>query len=254
MGKLLGSVAIITGCASEAGIGFAVARLFHAEGASVVLTDIDEGGVMQRAASLDRQGGRALGLRHDVSREDDWARVVGAAASAFGTPDVLVNNAGISLRETIDRFPLDSWNRVIGINQTGTFLGCKHAMAAMKAACVGGSIVNIASIAAKVAVSMSGAYGSSKAAVRHLTKIVALEGAAAGVRCNAVLPGMILSDIHKPIMSQSPDQHAKLVASIPMARMGVPDDIARAALFFASADAAYVTGAELIVDGGLTVQ
>ncbi len=253
-GKLEGKTAIVTGCASPRGLGFSIARLFHDQGANVILSDIDAEGVSDRAREIGVGGATAIGLRHDVSSETDWALIVDRAVAEFGALDVAVNNAGISRRAEIHKFELNRWEEVLAVNQTGTFLGCKHAIAVMAEGGRGGVIVNIASIAGRLGVPLSGAYGASKAAILQLSRIIAVEAAKNHIRCNAILPGMIASDIHTPIQEQSPDQHAALVAAIPMARMGEPDDIAKAALFLACEDSSYITGAEILVDGGLSAR
>lgn len=254
MDRMEGKVAIVTGAASKDGLGYATARAFVLQGAKVVITDLNAVDIKARAADLNADENCALALPHDVTREDDWQRVIAQTVGAFGKVNVLVNNAGITLRDDIDKMDLEVWKRVIEVNQTGTFLGCKHAVASMRKAGEAGSIINVSSIAGLIGVRYSGAYGASKGAIRQLTKVVAIEGAKEGIRCNAVFPGLIMSDIHKPIIQQTPDQHKLLVASIPMARMGVPDDIAAGILFFASDESRYVTGAELVIDGGFTVQ
>jgi len=165
--------------------------------------------------------------------------------------DILVNNAGITIRNPVEAVTLGDWNRQLSVNLTGPFLGCKHSMPAMRAQPTGGSIVNVASISELTGFRNSAAYGSSKAGLRQLSKVVAIEGAKSGIRCNCVYPGMIVSDIHKNIVRDSPDQHQAIVASIPLGRMGEPDDIANYIVFLASDEAKYVTGAECVIDGGL---
>jgi len=246
-----GKVAIVTGAASAAGIGFATARALAREGANVVLTDIEVAAVRARADELLAAGLRAIWLTHDVSCEESWIQVVKSTLDSFGRLDILVNNAGITIRNPVEAVTLGDWNRQLSVNLTGPFLGCKHSMPAMRAQPTGGSIVNVASISGLTGFRNSAAYGSSKAGLRQLSKVVAIEGAKSGIRCNCVYPGMIVSDIHKNIVRDSPDQHQAIVASIPLGRMGEPDDIANYIVFLASDEAKYVTGAECVIDGGL---
>lgn len=252
MNRVAGKTAIVSGAASTAGIGFATASLLLREGARVVLTDISAGEVRARANELDPGHQKVLPLRHDISCEQSWESVIAETIHIFGGLDILVNNAGVVVRETIHDMDLDVWNRTVAVNQTGVFLGCKHGIRAMTAQGRGGAIVNIASTSAIRGVVRSGAYGSSKSAVCQLTRVAAIEGAAANIRCNAVLPGLIRSDMHHPIMEKTPDLYAALVESVPMSRLGDPEDIAHAILYLASDDARFVTGAQLVVDGGMT--
>lgn len=251
-GRLSGKVAVITGGASPAGLGFATARLFAQEGASIVLTDI--------APTLqDRRGDFPDGspvelLRHNVQNEDEWVSVFERARERFGSVDILVNNAGITRRSPIDEMDYATYRDVVDTNLTGTWLGCKHAVIEMKRSGRGGAIVNIASISGIVGMRYSSPYGSSKGGIRTLTKVVALETAQDGIRVNAVCPGIINSDIVAPVEKQNPAAFKVLLDGIPMGKLGQSDDIAHAALFLASDDAKYVTGAEIAVDGGYTAQ
>lgn len=252
MGRLQDKVAVVTGGASAAGLGFATARLFAEEGAVVVLTDISPE-VKKRADDFP-PGAKVETLQQDVKSEPDWVSVFATAVEMFGGVDILVNNAGITRRDPIDQMSYETWRDVIDTNLTGTFLGCKHAVAEMRRHGRGGSIVNIASISGVVGMRNSSPYGSSKGGIRSLTKVVALETAREKIRCNAICPGLIKSDIHVPVAAQAPDLYKALVEAIPMGHLGEPDDIARAALFLACADSAYVTGAEIVVDGGYTAE
>jgi NAD(P)-dependent dehydrogenase (short-subunit alcohol dehydrogenase family) len=250
MNRVAGKVAIVTGAASRNGIGFATAKLLLDEGAAVVLSDVSPA-VRERASEL---GPNAIGLEHDVADEQQWIAVISEATERFGGVDIVVNNAGITLRGPVDELSLETWKRVNEVNLTGTFLGCKHAVSTMRSQGRGGAIVNLGSISGIVGIRGSGAYGASKGGIAMLTRVVALETAREGIRCNLVYPGMIRSDIHTPVMEATPDLHRQIVDSIPMGRMGEPVDIAQPILFLASDEARYVTGSILGADGGYTAQ
>jgi NAD(P)-dependent dehydrogenase (short-subunit alcohol dehydrogenase family) len=251
-GRLAGKVALVTGGASAAGLGFATARLLAEEGAAVVLTDLS-GEVTKRVVDFS-VGARVEAFTQDVCNEAEWIAAFDRARSVFGAVDILVNNAGITRRDPIDEMSFETFRSVIDTNLAGTWLGCKHAVREMRQAGRGGSIVNIASISGMVGMRQSSPYGASKGGIRSLTKVVALETARDGIRCNVICPGLIQSDIHTPVQARNPEGYKVLVESIPMGRLGVADDIAEAVLYLASDAARYVTGAELVVDGGYTAQ
>jgi len=252
MDKLLGHVAIVTGSASPHGLGFATAHLFASEGAQVVLTDVRPN-VEERTADLPL-GSDAIALQHDVRDEESWAKVFEAARDRFGKVDILVSNAGITRRDPIDQMTLDWWRLIVDTNLAGAFLGCREAVREMRRHGDGGSIVNVSSINGVVGIAMSAPYGASKGGIRTLTKVVALETAREGIRCNAIVPGMIMSDMHTSVMEKMPERHQASIDRIPMGRMGEPLDIAEAALFLASDSSRYVTGTEIVVDGGYTAE
>jgi NAD(P)-dependent dehydrogenase (short-subunit alcohol dehydrogenase family) len=251
-GRLAGKTAIITGGASRAGLGFATARLFAREGAAVLLTDISPE-VKNRAADFPA-GARIETRQHDVASEQEWIATFEAARTAFGAVDILVNNAGITRRDPIDQMSFETYRSVVDTNLAGTWLGCKHAVLEMKREGRGGAIVNIASISGVVGMRYSSPYGSSKGGIRSLTKVVALETAHERIRCNAVCPGIVASDIVGPVEAKNPEAYKTLLDAIPLGHLGEPDDIAHAVLYLASDEAKYVTGAELTVDGGYTAQ
>ncbi|QZS52730.1 SDR family NAD(P)-dependent oxidoreductase [Rhodococcus opacus] len=251
-GRLAGKVAVITGAASAAGLGFATAKLFVQEGASVIITDIATS-LKDRLADFP-EGSQVEAIQHNVQEESEWIAVFDQARERFGSVDILVNNAGITRRSPIDEMDYETYRQVVDTNLTGTWLGCKHAVIEMKRSGKGGAIVNVASISGIVGMRYSSPYGSSKGGIRTLTKVVALETAHDGIRCNAVCPGIINSDIVAPVEKQSPAAFKVLLDGIPMGKLGQSEDIANAALYLASDDAKYVTGAELAVDGGYTAQ
>jgi NAD(P)-dependent dehydrogenase (short-subunit alcohol dehydrogenase family) len=251
--RLEGKIAIVTGAAR--GIGEATACRFVDEGAVVWVTDIDEEAGRQVAARL---GERAVFARLDVRRDEDWRAVIGGVGGAI---DVLVNNAGITgfadgvTVQDPENCTLEGWRRVHETNLDGVFLGCKHAIAAMKAR--GGSIVNVSSRSGVVGIGFAVAYASSKAAVRNHTKSVAMYCASMGypIRCNSVHPAAVLTPMWEPVLgAPGPEREARVaafVAETPMRRFGTAGEIAGAIAFLASDDAAYMTGAEVHLDGGL---
>ncbi|MEZ5233600.1 MAG: glucose 1-dehydrogenase [Acidimicrobiales bacterium] len=243
MGRLDGKVAIVTGGAR--GQGAAEVRLFAAEGAKVVLSDVlvDDGRAL--AGEL---GDAVTFLRHDVSREEDWEAAVNTAVERFGGLDVLVNNAGILHNATIAKHTLADYERLVQVNQIGVFLGIRAAIAPMKAR-GGGSIVNISSGAGLRATKYSFAYAATKYAVTGMTACAALELARDKIRVNSIHPGVIDTPM---VASDDPTATDRIVRATPMRRVGEPEEIARVALFLASDESSYMTGAHVPVDGGVT--
>jgi 3alpha(or 20beta)-hydroxysteroid dehydrogenase len=227
------------------GQGEAEVRLFVAEGAKVVVSDVlvDEGKTL--AASL---GENAVFLRHDVSREDDWEAAVNLATERYGSLDVLVNNAGILHNATIAKHTLADYERVVAVNQVGVFLGIRSAIAPMTSR-GGGSIVNISSGAGIRATKYGFAYAATKYAVTGMTAAAALELARNKIRVNSIHPGLIDTPM---VASDDPNANNKLIRATPLRRAGQPEEIARVALFLASDDSSYMTGAHVPVDGGVT--
>lgn len=235
---LEGRVALVTGGAR--GLGAAYVRALHAAGAAVVVADLldDEGAAL--AADL---GDRARHERLDVTDERAWERVVGATVAAFGGLDVLVNNAGIANSAPIEHYTTAKWDAVIAVNLTGTFLGCRAVVPVMKAA-GGGSIVNVSSVEGLRGGERLHGYVASKFGVRGLTKSLAVELGADGIRVNSVHPGLVKTEMTTRIDADA--------VPVPIGRAAVPADVAGAVVFLASDASAYVTGTELVVDGGLT--
>jgi len=252
MARLEGKVALISGGAR--GMGASEARLFAAEGAAVVIGDILETEGEATAASIRAAGGRCDYCRLDVTRESDWQAALAAAVSRYGKLDVLVNNAGIgSSSFKIHEEPVDLWERTIDVNLKGVFLGTRTAIPAMQAA-GGGSIINISSQLGIVAAEYSGAaYQTSKGGVRIFTKTAALQYASDGIRVNSVHPGPIVTDMTRARRSD-PDRLAMMLSRIPMGRYGEPEEVANAVLYLASDESSFVTGSEVVVDGGWTAQ
>ena len=254
MGRLDSKVAIVTGAASPNGFGFATARRFAREGAKVVLTDLDAANADARAAELVADGFAVIACPQDVTQPAGWEMLRERTLAEFGRIDVLVNNAGIARPASISGASLDNWDAHIAVNLTSVFLGCRMAVAQMRAQGGGGSIVNISSIAGLVGFAGLAAYVASKGGVRLLTKAAALDVAAEGIRINSVHPGHLDTDMLAGAREVAPDMIAAMIANIPMKRLGSPIEIANMNLFLASDESQYVTGAEFVVDGGLTAK
>ncbi len=252
--RCAGKKALVTGAGR--GLGEAIARMLARHGAQVTLTDIDEAAVVAVATSIEAEHGpgTAQARVQDVRDEDQWRDTLAAAVAAMGGLSILVNNAGIGTQGRVEEVALEEWHRVMAINVDSVFLGCKHALPYLRDN-QPASIVNISSIAAIVADGQYAAYNASKAAVMHLTKSVALDCARAGVdvRCNSVHPGFIRTAIIESYFAKYGDAEAtrKLTKSIPMKRLGHPDDVAHAVLYLASDESRFVTASELKVDGGI---
>jgi 3(or 17)beta-hydroxysteroid dehydrogenase len=245
--RLEGKVALVTGGLGM--IGAATVEVLAREGATVVATDA-------KGAAADFASGA---LPHDVSKEDDWKRIVDGVLKHHVKLDILVNNAGIlgTVAENPENVTLAEWHRVGAVNVDGVVLGCKHAIAAMRQS--GGSIVNLSSVAGLLATPTLFAYGGSKGAVRQLTKSVAVYCGRQGypIRCNSVHPGLVESTMGQQVFDWSgidPDEaRRQRMAALPIKRFATPTDVANAILFLASDESSYVTGAEIVVDGGITI-
>ncbi len=249
MGRLDGKVAIISGGAR--GQGEVEAKLFVQEGAKVVFGDIlDEEG-KQVEAAIRQVGGAATYVHLDVTQEADWQQAVATAVSTYGKLDILVNNAGILRRDSIEETTKELWDTILAVNATGVFLGTKYAIPAMRKA-GGGSIVNISSISGMVALG-GPAYNASKGAVRVFTKVTAVHHADDNIRCNSIHPGPVRTPMTESTYSD-PEMLERRLRDMPLGRLGTSEDIAYGVLYLASDEAAYVTGAELVIDGGYTAQ
>ena len=248
MGKLDGKVALISGGAR--GQGAAEVMLFVEEGARVVFGDVRDDEGKQIEAKVQEAGGDAVYLHLDVTSEEDWMRAVDRASIDFGRLDILVNNAGIVIpKAAIEDRTADEWDMVMNVNAKGVFLGVKHAIPAMRKA-GGGSIVNISSVAGiGQSLHQEPAYAASKGAVRIFTKVTATQHAVDNIRCNSVHPGPIDTAMLHEAMSD-PEVLTNRLTRVPMGRLGTAEEISKAVLFLASDDSSYITGTELIVDGG----
>ncbi|HYZ33844.1 MAG TPA: glucose 1-dehydrogenase, partial [Crenalkalicoccus sp.] len=245
--RLADRTALVTGAAS--GMGAATARLFAREGARVMLADMLEEEGRALAAAIAAEGGTALFQPLAVEEEAAWEAAMAALLGAWGRLDILVNCAGISGSKTNDLYDTALWDRIMAVNARGTFLGVKHAVAAMRGR-GGGAIVNFSSISGNVGQErIHCAYNASKAAVRLLTKAVAVQEGAAGIRVNTVHPG-IMPPMRTSGVTADPAFRERMLAHVPLARAGSVEEAARAVLFLASDEASYITGAELHVDGG----
>ena len=249
--RLDGKVALITGGAS--GMGKVAAALFASEGARVLLTDVADEAGEATATEIGDAGGQAAYVHADVSRETDAEAMVAAAVERFGGLHILYNNAGVMLPEdgSVDATEERIWDITLGVNVKGVAFGCKYGVPAIIAS-GGGSIVNVASFVAWMGAATSQtAYTSSKGAVLAMTREIAVEYARRGVRCNALCPGPIETPMLMQLLSDDARRQRRFV-HIPMGRLGRAEELARAALFLASDDSSFMTGASLIVDGGIT--
>lgn len=250
MPRLEGKIAIVTGAAR--GMGEVEARLFAAAGAAVVLCDVSDAAGQRVADDIVSAGAAAAYAHLNVTDAENWRQVIADTVSKHGRLDILVNNAGISGYDEEDNLGIATWDRLLDINAKGVFLGMKHAIAVMERQDDGGSIVNISSISGIVGQDfIHMGYNASKGAVRLMTKSAAVRWAASGIRVNSVHPGLM------PPMaggSASSATRAAMTANIPMRRTGRREEVAYAVLFLASDEASYITGAELVVDGGFTAQ
>ena len=249
--RLAGKVALISGGAR--GMGAAEARLFAREGARVVIGDVLEAEARAVEADVRAKGGEAVFARLDVTSEADWQQAVAIALRHFGTLNVLINNAGIGGASRLEDTTVEAWDRVMDVNAKGGFLGSKAVIPAMRQA-GGGSIVNISSQLGLVGMADSSPqYQASKGAVRLLTKLTALQYAKEGIRANSVHPGPIVTPMTERRRAE-PAIYESMVSRIPLGRYGEADEVAYGVLYLASDESAFVTGSELVIDGGWTAQ
>ena len=250
MARLENKVALISG--GSRGMGAAEARIFAVEGAKVVIGDVleEEGRITE--AQIYESGGECLFLALDVTDEANWQHAVAATVGRFGKLDVLVNNAGISGRPTVMETTGELWDRVMDINAKGVFLGTKAAIPEMRKV-GGGSIINISSIWGMVGSATSASYHASKGAVRLLTKSTAIQYANEGIRANSIHPGPIATPMTENIRADS-QWNQRMLDGVPLGRWAEPEDVAYGALFLASDESSFMTGSELVIDGGWTAQ
>lgn len=253
-GKLAGKRTLITGAGS--GIGEAMALLFAGEGAQVAVADFDLPAAERTVSRVREAGGEAIAIHVDVSRADQVQRMVADAVAKFGGIDLLCNNAGIGVAAVCHETSEEDWDRTMAVDLKGVFLGCKYAIPHMLRQS-SGVICNTSSVAGQVGVFNRAAYCAAKAGVLGLTKSIAIDYADKGIRCNALLPGTVHSPWIGKILAQQPDpegERQRMEARQPVGRMGRPNEIAAAALYLCSDDAAFVTGSGLVIDGGLTAR
>jgi len=251
--KLANKTAVVTGAAS--GIGQAIALLFASEGATVYAFDIDEAGLKETEAKAP-YGAKLTTAVVDVTQADQVRDALERVAQEAGRLDILVNNAGIGIAATVDETDEDDWDRLMAVNLRGVFLGCKYGVRIMKRQ-GGGVIINMSSVAGIVGVKNRAAYSASKAGVYGLTKAMAVDHAADGIRVNCICPGTVDSPWIGKIIAGQPDPEAvrkSMEARQLLGRMGTPEEIAHAALYLAQDESAFVHGTALIIDGGLTAQ
>ncbi len=249
--RMKDKVALVTGAAG--GMGAATARLFAREGAkAVIVADVLDKEGEEVAAAINKAGGKAAYRHLDVTDEANWKKLVDSVVAEHGGLDVLVNNAGISGSAEQDLYDTAAWNRLMGINSTGVFLGMKHGIAAMKKGGRKGSVINLSSISGIVGQGyIHVGYNASKGAVRLITKAGAAQHGKDGIRVNSVHPGL-MPPMRTSGRTADPATRAKTLKGVPMGRAGEVDEVAHAILFLASDESSYVTGAELVVDGGWT--
>src|SRR5688500_10302722 len=251
MGRLDGKVALISGGAR--GQGAAEAKLFAREGAQVVFGDVLDAEGRQVEEEIRTAGGDATYVHLDVTREDGWRAAVDLAENTYGRLNVLVNNAGIVIRKPIEETTEDDLDRILAVNLKGVFLGTKHAIPAMRRA-GGGSIINISSTAGLVgSPGETSAYIASKGGVRLFTKATAIQHAADKIRCNSVHPGPVATEMIRDT-AEDPDLWAQRLRRLPMGRAATTEDVAYGVLYLASDESSYVTGSELVIDGGTTAE
>ncbi len=249
--RLEGKVALISG--GSRGQGAVEAKLFAQEGAKVVIGDILDAERQRIEAEINETGGECVYVHLDVTSEEDWRNAIGQAVSRFGKLDILVNNAGIYPPASIEDTTEELWDRIMDINGKGVFLGTKLAIPEMRKA-GGGSIINISSVAGLRASAGAAAYGASKGAVRLLAKSTAIQYAGDNIRRNSVHPGVIETDMTLPNLLRDEDARQRSADRVPLGRVGQPEDVAWGVFFLASDESSFMTGSELVIDGGRTAR
>ena len=248
--RLEGKVALISGGAR--GMGAVEAKLFASEGARIIIGDIREEEGRQVEAQINESGGECFFTHLDVTSEANWLEAVAQAVTKYGKLDILINNAGIFPMEKVEETTEESWDMVMDVNAKGVFLGIKSVIPAMRAA-GGGSIINLSSIAGLVGSTYSASYNASKGAVRLLTKSTAIQYAREGIRANSIHPGLIDTLMAANLLADE-DLRQRRVATTPMGRVGRAEEVAYGALYLASDESSFMTGSELVIDGGFTAQ
>ena len=253
MGRLEGKTALVTGAAS--GIGLQTSIRLAEEGARVMMTDINLEEGLQQAEKL---GANATFLKLDITEEEEWISVLDETVKRFDRLDILVNSAGMVLIADVEQITLEDWRKVHAVNLDGTFLGCKHGVRVMKEFGAG-SIINLSSVSGMIGGFNLAAYNSSKGAVRMLTKSVALHCARAGygIRCNSIHPTFIETPMLESMVRDSPDPEKArqtLVRQVPLRRIGKPNDVVNMIVYLASDESTFVTGTEMVIDGGVIAQ
>jgi 3(or 17)beta-hydroxysteroid dehydrogenase len=255
MGRVSGKVALVTGAAS--GLGRATAKRLAAEGAHVMIADINEARLSEARDEIAQAGGQAMLHVLDVTSEEAWERAVAETVAAFGKLDILVNCAGVLSIADIESETFEKWSWQHRVNLDGVFLGMKHGFKAMRQGGKGGSIINFSSVLGILSLSNIAAYSSAKGGVRAITKSAALHGGPLGIRVNSIHPGHVRTEMVIDGVSAAdyPDEvWQKLAEQYPIGRVGEPGDIADAVLFLASDESSFVTGLEMVVDGGYSIQ
>jgi len=248
--RLENKVALISGGAR--GMGAVEAKLFASEGARIIIGDIRKEEGRQVEAQINESGGDCFFTHLDVTSEANWLEAVAQAVARYGKLDILINNAGIFPMEKIEETTEESWDMVMDVNAKGVFLGTKSVIPAMRAA-GGGSIINLSSIAGLVGSTYSASYNASKGAVRLLTKSTAIQYAREGIRANSIHPGLIDTLMAANLLADE-DLRQRRVATTPMGRVGRAEEVAYGALYLASDESSFMTGSELVIDGGFTAQ
>ena len=252
-GRVSDKVIIVTGAGSNPGLGWSSAERLAEEGARLVVTDINVGGVMDCAANVTAAGGQALALKQDVTSEQGWHETIAATIAAYGRLDVLVNNAGIAVLKRIADLTLSDFNHQQNVNLSSVFLGCKYAMLQMREQGTGGSLINLSSVAGLVGMRRCVAYGASKGGVRAMSKSIAMDGAEDNIRCNSVHPGVIWTNMQDQAGGGERKRDSEIPRSrVPLGRNGDPVDVANCIVYLASDESSYVTGAEFTIDAGMT--